>query len=62
MTQSKLVIQTTFLAHNWTHGGKGCQKQATSSGGSADGELVRVLSRESDPLGTSHSPAADLLH
>lgn len=62
MTQSKEFIQTTFLAQNWAHGEKGVRSRPHFSGGSADGELVRELSRESDPLGTSHSPAADLLH
>lgn len=62
MTQSKQLIQTIFLAHNWTHGKKGVRSRPHFSGGSADGELVRELTRESDPLGSSHSPAADLLH
>ena len=60
--QSKQFIQTTFLAHNWTHEEKGVRSRPCFSGGSADGEVVRELSRESDPLRTSHSPAADLLH
>lgn len=62
MTQSKQFIQTTFLAHNWTHGKMGVRSGPHFSGGSADGELVRELSRQTGPLGTSHSPAADLLH
>lgn len=62
MTQWKQFIQSTFLAHNWTPGEKGVRSRPRFSGGSADGELVRELSRESHPLGTSHSPVADLLH
>lgn len=35
-----------FLAHKWPHGEKDVRRRPHVSGGSADGELVRELSRE----------------
>lgn len=54
---SKQFIQTTFFAHNWTHGEKGVRSRSHFSD-----ELVRELSREPNWMGTSLSLVVDLLH
>lgn len=54
------TINPGYLSGPQPDVGKGCQRQATFFWWA--GELVRELSRESDPLGTSHSPAADVPH